>query len=824
MIRNYFKIAWRNITRNKVNSFINIAGLAIGLTCVILIALFIKDELNYDQFFDNASSIYRVNIDGKMGDNSFYAGYTPPPAGAALVDNYPEVESYTRLYRPDTDVIEYESAAQKKLFNENNIYGVDSNFLELLTYPLAKGDRKTCLNDANSVVITPQIAKKYFGDEDPMGKILSYGTEKTQMKVTGVLGDMTNLPASVKFDFLMPIKNYGDVEYFNWSWVWLNVATYVKLSESASKNPNTITHLEEQFPKMLKTQAASAFERIGQPYDKFLEKGNKWDLHLQPLTDIHLRSGDIESSITEQNSIQSLYIFGLIAFFIIVLACVNFMNLATAQSAKRSKEIGIRKVLGSQRKYLIRQFLTEALLFTAIATVLALIFVIITLPLFNQISGKQIYISELLNPQIAILILGLSLLTAFLAGIYPAFYLTSFKPVNILKGNFDVSGPRSGFIRNGLVVFQFVIAITLVISTIVVYTQLRYTQNRELGYDKENLIILNNAEKLESSEETFRQELMKLPQVKSATISSDMLTRSSFGDFYVPEAINPDEHIAKDLALGSYLVDNHFIKTLDLKIIKGRGFEDGFSDSRSVIINETAAKQIGWENPIGRTIRYPGGENESYNVVGVLKDFNIESLHSSIVPFALFSKESKSYNTSISFITLKLNSGNPKQTIASIKEKWQSYQPNVPFEYSFLDEDVNAAYIVEQRTAKLFGIFTGLSIFVACLGLFGLVAFIAQKRTKEIGIRKVLGASVTGIVKLLSIDFIKMVIISLVIASPIAWYAMHKWLEDFAFRIDIEWWVFALAGVAALTIALVTVSFQAIRAAIANPVKSLRTE
>ena len=824
MYRNYLKIAWRNILRQRVNSIINISGLAIGLTCVILIALFIKDELSYDKFFSDADSIYRVNIDGKMGDNSFYVGYTPPPAGATLVDNYPEIESYTRLYRPDADVIEYESTAQKKLFNENNIYAVDPNFLELLTYPLSKGDRKTCLKDANSVVITPQIAKKYFGDEDPMGKILSYGTDKTQMKVTGVLGDMANLPASVKFDFLMPIKNYSDVAYFNWSWVWLNVATYVKLTESATKNPDVIAHLESQFPEMLKTQAAGAFERIGQPYDQFLKNGNKWDLHLQPLTDIHLRSGEIVYSITEQNSIKSLYVFGLIAFFIIVLACVNFMNLATAQSARRSKEIGVRKVLGSQRQQLIKQFLTEAILFTSIATVFALILSMLSLPFFNQISGKEISINALLNPQILLIILGLSILTAFLSGIYPALYLTSFKPVSVLNGNFNVSSPKSSFIRNGLVVFQFVIAITMVISTIVVYTQLKYAQNRELGYDKENLVILNNAEKMESSEETFRQELMMLPQVKSSTISSDMLTKSSFGDFYVPEAINPNEHIAKDLALGSYLVDNHFINTLNLKIIKGRGFEEGFSDSRSVIINETAAKQIGWENPIGRTIRYPGGENESYKVVGVLKDFNIESLHNSIVPFALFSQDSKSYNTSKSFITLKLTSGNPKQTIAAIKDKWQNYQPDVPFEYSFLDEDLNSAYTADQRTAKLFGIFTGLSIFVACLGLFGLVAFTAQKRTKEIGIRKVLGASVTGIVKLLSIDFIKMVAISLVIASPIAWYAMHKWLEDFAFRIDIEWWVFVLAGVAALAITLITVSFQAIKAAIANPVKSLRTE
>lgn len=824
MIRNYLKIAWRNILRHKFNSIINIAGLGIGLACVILIALFIKDELSYDKFFDQADRIYRVNIDGKMGDNSFYAGYTPPPAGEALTTNYPEVESYTRIYRPGVDVIEYESGDQKKIFNETNIYAVDPNFLELLTYPLAKGDRKTCLQEANSVVITPQIAKKYFGDADPMGKVIAYGAEKNQLKVTGVLGDMAKLPASVKFDFLMPIKNYGDVAYFNWSWVWLNVATYVKLTEKAAENPNIISHLEAQFPTLLKTQAAGAFERIGQPYEEFLEKGNKWDLHLQRLTDIHLRSGSITSAITEQNSIQNLYIFALIAFFIIVLACVNFMNLATAQSAKRSKEIGIRKVLGSQRPQLIRQFITEAILFTLLATALAVVLVMLCLPFFNQISGKAILINALFDPQLVLIILVISLLTALLSGVYPAFYLTSFKPVNILKGSLDKASPKNGFIRNGLVVFQFVVAISLVISTIVVYTQLQYTQNRELGYDKENLIIINNAEKLADGEETFRQELLKLPQVTHATISSDMLTKSSFGDFYVPEAISPDEHIAKDLALGSYLVDHNFINTLNLNLVSGRGFDDRFNDARSVVINETAARQIGWKNPIGRTIRYPGGENESYTVVGVLKDFNIESLHNSIVPFALFSKESESYDLRTSFITLKLTAGNPTQTLAAIESKWKNFLADVPFDYSFLDEDLNAAYASDQRTAKLFGIFTGLSIFVACMGLFGLVAFTAQKRTKEIGIRKVLGASVTSVVKLLSVDFIKLVVLSLIIACPIAWFAMHNWLQDFAYRIHIEWWVFALAGIAALALTLITVSFQAIKAAIANPIKSLRTE
>ena len=823
MLKNHLKIAWRNIAKYKANSLINILGLATGLTCVILVALYIQEELKYDQFFDDAQSVYRVNIDSKMGDNSFYAGYTPPPAGKTLVENFPEIISYTRIYRPGTDVLEYQNGTEKKFFNETDIYAVDANFLEVLTYPLAKGNPKTCLLEKNSVVITPAIAKKYFGDADPMGKTLLYGTEKTPLRVTGVLADMTNVPASVTFDMLTPIKNYADVTYFDWSWVWLNVATYVKVSKTAAQNPNLVTNLEAKFPEMLRVQAAPAFDRIGQPLDEFLKKGNKWDLKLQPLLDVHLHSGEIISSITDQGDIKNLYIFGIIAVFIIVLACVNFMNLATAQSVKRSKEIGIRKVLGSKRSQLIRQFLSEAVLYTFIATLVAVFLATLLLPFFNELAGKNIPITAVFSLNMLILIVALSLITALLAGVYPAFYLTSFSPVKVLKGG-SSKILKSKFIRNELVVFQFVIAIALIICTLVVYQQIQFTSNHNLGYDRENVLILDNAGKLGVSEETFRQELAAMPQIKSATISSDMLTKSSFGDFYVPQNSNPEEPVAKDIALNSYLVDDHFIETLGLKLTEGRAFDPEFNDSLSVILNETAAKQIGWKNALGQYIEYPGGEYQKFKVIGVLKDYNIESLHSTIAPFALFSQTSKSYETGISYITLKLAAGNPEQTISSIRQKWQDYLPDVPFEYSFLDEALNSAYASDQKTAGLFGVFTSLSIFVACLGLFGLVAFSAQQRSKEIGIRKILGSTVADIVKLLSAEFVKAVVIALLIASPIAWYFMHNWLQDFAYRINISWWVFVVAGLATLFIALLTVSFQAIKAAIANPIKSLRTE
>ena len=824
MFKNYLKVALRNTFRYKGNSIINISGLAIGLTSVILITLFIEDELSYDRFFTDAEQVHRVNINGKMGDGEFFAGYTPPPAGKTLVENFPEIESYTRIYRPGVEVMEYKNDAKKKTFNENGIFAVDANFLEVLSYPLLKGDVETCLAQTNSVVITSTIAKKYFGDIDPMEKTLFYGKDRKPLKVTGVLDDMTNLQASVKFDILLPVDNFESVKYFDWSWVWLNMATYVKLTEKAAANPNIIANLESQFPALLKTHAAGAFERIGQPYEEFLEKGNRWDLHLQPLTDIHLYSGEVESGISDQNSIKNIYIFGLIALFIIVLACVNFINLATAQSSKRSKEIGIRKVLGSFKSQLVKQFLSEAILYTLIATVLSVLLVWVLLPYFNQLSGKNLTFQSIFQDGVWLIIIGLVLLTAFLSGTYPAFYLTSFKPVNILKGEHGISSKKGGFIRNGLVIFQFTIAIAMVIATTTVYLQLKYTQNRDLGYDEDNLLVLQHTEKLGVSQETFRQELETLSEVKSATISSGMLTQGSFGDFYVPETLKANENVAEDITLQSYMVDEDFISTLDLKLKEGRGFDDRFNDSLSVVINEAAAKQIGWDNPIGSMIRYPGGKMESYKVIGILEDFNLESLHSHIQPFALFSNTSESYDTGVSYITLKIGGKNTRKIIETIQGKWENYQPDTPFEYSFLDDDLNAAYISDHRQASLFGVFSFLTIFIACMGLLGLIAFTAEQKTKEIGIRKVLGASISEIVKLLAIDFVKVIVVALLIASPFAWYFMNNWLQDFAYKIDMPWWVFISSGALALGIALITMGFKAINAARANPVKSLRTE
>lgn len=825
MLKNQLKYAVRNALRYKRNSLINITGLSLGLASVLLIALYIADELHYDEFINDSHRIYRVNIDAKMGEDEFLGGYTPPPVGKTLVENYPEIEAYTRLYRPRPEIVEYTDSNSKHAFKESEVFGVDPNFLDVLTYPLEKGDPKTCLSEPNSIVLTQTVAKKYFGNTDPMGKTLYYGTERKPLQVKGILTDMTHLSASVKFDMLIPVENFDNVTYFDWSWVWLNMVTYIKLSEKAATSyPSTIEKLEAQFPSLVKTHAAGAFERIGQPFEAFLEKGNRWDFHLQELSNIHLHSTGIESVITEQNDIKNLYIFGAIALFIIVLACVNFINLATAQSVKRSKEIGIRKVLGSFRLQLVWQFLVEAFLYTIIATFLSLVLAWAALPVFNMISGKTILFASIYDNHIWLFLLVLSLLTALLSGTYPAFYLTAFKPAQVLKGSQNMTNPKNSFVRNGLVVFQFAVAISMLIATSIVYLQVRYAQNKDLGYETENIIVLQNTEKLETQEETFRDELAALSEVKNASISSSMITRGAFGDFYVPETTSENETIAKDIILESYLVDDQFMSTLNFELVAGRGFHKNFNDSLSVIINEATAKQIGWENPVGKHIRYPGGKNETYTVIGVVKDFNLQSLHTAISPFALFSNQSKSYNSGMSFISLKLQAGNPKKIIDVLQNKWNKYQPDVPFEYSFLDEDLNAAYIFEKRQASLFGAFAFLAIFIACIGLLGLIAFMAQQKAKEIGIRKVLGANISEILKVLAIDFVKLIVLALFIATPFAAYFMNDWLQNFAYRISIPWWVFLATGLASLIIALTTVSYQAIRAATMNPTKSLRTE
>jgi putative ABC transport system permease protein len=824
MIKNYFITAWRNMKRNKANGFINIAGLAIGMACVILITLYVKDELRYDQFFRSADHIFQVNMTAmNNGVPSGTGGNTAPKVGPALTNSFPEIETYVRIYRPGDALVRYEANGKtENFFTEKHVLAVDSNFLQVFNYGLLQGDAATCLMQPNALAITESTAKKYFGNSNAVGRTLLFGTDKKPFLVTAVLKDIPS-QSSFQFDILAPIRAYAEVKKRSWNWYWLQVNTYIKLKDNVAADEKAIAKLESKFPAMVKEHV---FESQGQNFEEFTKKGGKLEFNLMPFTTVHLHANALNTParLTTLGDIKYIYIFSVIAFFIIILACVNFMNLSTAQSAKRAKEIGIRKVLGSVKTQLIKQFLTEALLYSIISRLVAFILVLILLKPFNEIAGKSLLFSEVFTGSTGLMMLGLCLFTGLLAGIYPAFYLTAFNPVAVLKGmKLFKNNLGNLFIRNGLVVFQFTVSIALIICTAIVFKQLHYTQSRNLGLTKENVVVIANTGRLKNTEEAFRQNLLKQPGVVDASISSSIPTKVNFGDTYMPGSTASDTAFVKEIDLASFMVDNDFVPTFKMEVLQGRNFSAAYLDSASVILNETAAKRIGWKDPVGKFLEYPGN-NQKFKVVGVVKDFSVASLREVVEPFALFNTASHTYNLGTSYISVRFAAGNPNDYLQKLESNWKGFIPDTPFDYSFLDSEFEALYRSEKRMGTVFGIFTFLSIFVACLGLFGLSVYTAERRKKEIGVRKVLGASVQSVVALLSKDFLKLVLLSAIIAFPLAWFAMNKWLDDFAYRITIGQSVFIIAAFAALFIALATISFQAIKAAIANPVKSLRTE
>jgi len=824
MITTYFKPAWRNMLHNRTSSLINISGLSIGIACALLIAIFIKNELSYDRFHRDANRIFQVTLNGNMDGQEFWAGNTPPPVGAALTSNMPEVESFTRFYKPNDIVVRYEqNNATEKFFTEKNILAVDSNFLQLFDFGVAQGDAATALMKPGSVVITQEMAKKYFGSENPIGKTLVMREDKKPFAVTAVINKVPS-QSSIQFDFLVPVADFPVVKRFSWSWVWMQMVCYVKLRKNVPTDKASIHQLETKFPAMVKVQAANAFKRIGKPFDEFLKNGGKWDLHLMPLTDVHLRSATIGMPwLSHISNIKYIYIFGSIALFIVLLACVNFMNLSTARASKRAKEVGIRKVTGSTRSQLIRQFLLEAFLYSFVSSLIAVALVALLLKGFSMIIDEPISFKTAFSPIIWLSLLVLTIIVGLLAGSYPALYLTSFKPVLILKGKNLFSGSRKDMlIRNGLVVFQFTISTVMIVGTLIVLKQLRFFRNTDMGFNKENVLIITSTNRLGESEESFRDVITQIQGIVSASTTTSIPSGGAFGDSYKAQ---PDENVAdvKDIGLNSFMVDESFIPTLGIKVVQGRNFSKAFSDSASIILNQEAVRQIGWKDPIGKWVEYPGGNNVRFKVIGVVKNFNIESLQSAIMPFALFNLSSKTYDFGHNVIA-KVRSQDLPKVINQVESKWKSFASAEPFDYNFLDAAFDSQYRSEQRLGSIFSIFAALSIFIACLGLFGLSAFMAERRTKEIGVRKVLGASVSNVVVLLSKDFLRLTLIAIVIAFPVAWYFMSKWLEDFAYRINITWTIFLIAGFGTLIITLVTISFQAIGAAVANPVKSLRTE
>ena len=807
MIKNYFKIAFRNLWRNKGFSAINILGLAIGITTCLIIMLFVNNELSYDRFNKKADQIVRVTFQGLTGGEKFNEASIMPPVAQTMKADFPEVVDATRIRDYGRPHLGYGN----KTFNEDPFAFVDPNFFEVFTLPFLEGNDRTALVEPNTVVITKALAHKYFGLEDPMGKVISCkdGNNHTDYKVTGVID---KVPVNSHFHFELFASMTSLPESKEPTWMSSNFYTYLVLREGFD-----FKKLEAKLPGMVdKYIAPQMLERMHITLPDFRKKGNNLSFHLQPLTDIHFNS-DFANDLSPAGDVRTVYIFGAIALFMLLIACINFMNLSTAGASKRSREVGIRKVLGSLKKDLIRQFLLESIVITAFASILAIVLVYLALPGFNNLAGKQLTFQFTDHPLMFPGLLLFILVTGILAGSYPAFYLSSFKAVTVLKGKFVARKNNVG-LRSGLVVFQFFISITLIVVTTVVYKQLSFIQHKKLGYDKEQVMIVPTW-MLGKNAAVFSDQLSNDPQVLSVTHSGYLPAGpSDNNNFFVYPGENPNQMV-KTLR---YDVDENYLPTLGMQLLNGRNFSKEFaSDSTGVILNETASEVFGWgSEAIGHTISSSNkkGEVKTYRVIGIVKDFHFRSLHELISPLVMV------LSPNPGMMIVKLKTTDVSGLISVLKNRWNGLGTEEPFTYSFLDDRYNNTYQSEQKIGMILGIFSGLTIFVACLGLFGLAMFTAEQRTKEIGIRKVLGASVAGIVNLLSIDFLKLVLVAVVLATPVSWWAMNKWLMDFAYRIDISWWIFVLAALTALLIALLTVSFQAIKAAISNPVKSLRTE
>lgn len=816
MFKNYFKIALRNLVKHKIYSIINISGLALGLACSILILLWVWDELSYDNFFNDAEQIYRVNWDFKWNENEGVGPGTPPPLAAAVKNEIPGVEATTRIYPVSRMAVRYEN----KFFNEDKIFAADSNLFNFFNYRFLAGNPNLALLKPNSVVLTEQAAHKHFGEKPAIGKIISIGKEKQSFnktyhnlfEVTGVIEN----PASnshIQFDMMTSISSHPEVEFFDWSWVWMQVVTYAKLDKNVS--PGIV---ESKIPAIVKKYAPTAFARIGFSYEDLIKSGGKWDFVLQPMRNIYLKSRETGNRLGPSGDMKYIYLFSIIAVFVLTLACINFMNLSTAYSSGRTKEISIRKVLGSEKRMLIGQFLTESFIFSFFSMLLALFIVELTLPFFNNLAGKSLQFGFMKSESLFLSLVLLTLFVGLIAGSYPAFYLASFKPIEVLKRKFD-SGRGNLKFRNILVVFQFAITVTLIICTLLVYKQMNFVNNTDLGFDKDGVVIINNENNvLGDGTEAFIEKLKNNSSVINAAVSTGVPPDYGFQDYYKVEGKGDAQ-----FDLISYMVDENFIGTMGIKVEEGRNFSKDFStDSESILLNESAVRYFGLTNPIGKIINYPS--KGDYKIIGVIKDFNFASLHSPITPFALFHTSSKSYQIPQSFIVVRIPLNDFQESIRIIHKEWDSFVPGSPFEYKFLNESFEQAYLSDQRLGKIFFVFSFLTIFIACIGLFGLVSFSSKQRTKEIGVRKVLGASVSSIVGLLIKNFLALVLAANIIACPVAYYFMNMWLENFAYRINVGFLPFVIAGFTALLIAVATVIFQAIKAATANPVESLRYE
>jgi putative ABC transport system permease protein len=815
MLKNHLKIAIRSLLRQKIYTLINVLGLSTGIASCFLIVMFVRDEFSYDAFHEKADRLYKMVLERKYPNHATNYAVIPHSYGEVMSEEFPEVASVVKMGGPFNNVpVAYKNEkGEEKQFEENFIMAADSNFFSVFSIKLLKGDPRKALSNLNEIVVTESCAKKYFGQEDPIGKTLRIFNQDFNV---GAVSEDIPENSHFKYDFLMK----WDFNFFGGgrreNFISFSAHTYIELKPGANA-----AALEAKFPQMVDTYAAAQIERdLGKSWADYKKEGNGYRYFLQPLRGIHLDPLNIEAKQKPGGNINYVYFLSAIAILIILIACINFMNLATARSAERAREVGVRKTMGSLKTQLVSQFLIESILLSIFATLLAVLIMYLVLPYFNTLAGKQLQFVMGLGT-IALLI-GVSLLVGFIAGSYPAFVLSAFNPVVVMKGKFT-GNAKGAWLRNGLVVFQFFISIVLIVGTLVVGKQMQFMQNKSLGYDKEQILIVERVFSLEDKARTFLEEVKRLPQVREAGSSFALIGRQRdfAGAQWQPEGSS------EILTTKNMPIDDELASTVGFKFLEGRGFSKETNDSLSVILNETAVRTLDIEDPIGKKLsqvqQTPNGNvTVVYTVIGVIQDFNFQSLRDVITPLTIQSTES--FGNGVGYAYLKVKGEDLESAVKSVEGTWKSLATNQPFKHLFFEDNLNSQYENEKRAGKIFGVFSVLAIVIACVGLFGLAAYTASLRTKEIGVRKVMGASVTSVVVLLSKDFTKLILIAFVIAVPVSWYVMDNWLQEFAYRITLGPDIFLLAGGAALLISWMTVSYQSIRAAVVNPVKSLRSE
>ncbi len=789
MLKNYFKIAFRNLMRHKSYSLINISGLTIGMASSIFILLWVQHELSYDRFNSNANQIYRIVCEA----SGFKAAVNPGGMPAGLKAEIPEIKNTVRTTRLTSTLFE----TGNRKFEEKKVLYADPSFLDVFSFPLVRGDKRTAMNKVDGILITEDMAKKYFGNEDPMGKVIKKDN-KTNVTVTGVLA---NIPSNshLQFDFVIPMIGIGSIKDYNEiNNVWDNFDfyNYILLGKNFVASKASLARLEKQMDDIFVKHVTEI----------------KVSFHLQPLTDIHLHS-NLQVDITGHGNIQYVNIFFIVAIFILAVACINFMNLATARSARRAKEVGLRKVVGAVRAQLIKQFLGEAMIISFLSLLLAIALVLLLLPVFNNIAEKKLAL-HFFDGKILLTLAGIALITGLISGSYPALFLSGFQPAKVLKGNVKSTGGNL-FFRNMLVVTQFIVSIVLLAGTVVIYNQLQFIRDRDMGFDKQNLLYMPMTGEMWGRKDALQSELLNNPLTSNYTFISEIPVNIGSGTVNVVwEGKDPKSQIV----FPSLYVSENFVNVFQMKILNGRGFSNEFKgDSNNYIINEKAASVMGMtpENAVGKPLSFQGRKG---TIIGVVKNFNFKPIQQPIEPLVL------GLNRWGGIVMVRTKPGQTEATINAMKKISEQLNPAYPFSFNFLDQDLANLYKGEQRLSKLFNIFAILAIFISCLGLYGLSAFMAEQRTKEIGVRKVLGASVFNIVYLLSTGFTKLILVAVVIAVPISWFAINSWLQSFAYHISVSWIIFVVASLAALLIAWATVSYESVKAAVSNPVKSLRAE